>query len=128
MVPYNTPQTIRPLEKTICDFAYSNGYDPISVFNDFLRYVIHGFSPGAPPLMDWKYKRQQNRHFMEMLTGWIRLMQRELQSGGWFDAFGDLFMAISSKSERTVLHSAGYLRPDGLMYRFGGDSDRETYL
>ena len=100
MVPYNTPQTIRPLEKMVCDFAYSNGYDPISVFNDFLRYVIHGFSPGAPPLMDWKYKRQQNRHFMEMLTGWIRLMQRELQSGGWFDAFGDLFMAISSKSGR----------------------------
>ena len=102
MVPYNTPQTIRPLEKMVCDFAYSNGYDPISVFNDFLRYVIHGFSPGAPPLMDWKYKRQQNRHFMEMLTGWIRLMQRELQSGGWFDAFGDLFMAISSKSGRQV--------------------------
>ena len=102
MVPYNTPQTIRPLEKMVCDFAYSNGYDPISVFNDFLRYVIHGFSPGAPPLMDWKYKRQQNRHFMEMLTRWIRLMQRELQSGGWFDAFGDLFMAISSKSGRQV--------------------------
>ena len=102
MVPYNTPQAIRPLEKMVCDFAYSNGYDPISVFNDFLRYVIHGFSPGAPPLMDWKYKRQQNRHFMEMLTGWIRLMQRELQSGGWFDAFGDLFMAISSKSGRQV--------------------------
>ena len=102
MAPYNTPQAIRLLEKMICDFAYSNGYDPISVFNDFLRYVIHGFSPGAPPLMDWKYKRQQNRHFMEMLTGWIRLMQRELQSGGWFDAFGDLFMAISSKSGRQV--------------------------
>ncbi len=102
MAPYNTPQAIRPLEKMICDFAYSNGYDPISVFNDFLRYVIHGFSPGAPPLMDWKYKRQQNRHFMEMLTGWIRLMQRELQSGGWFDAFGDLFMAISSKIGRQV--------------------------
>lgn len=102
MAPYNTPQAIRLLEKMICDFAYSNGYDPISVFNDFLRYVIHGFSPGAPPLMDWKYKRQQNRHFMEMLTGWIRLMQRELQSGGWFDAFGDLFMAISSKIGRQV--------------------------
>ena len=26
MAPYNTPQAIRPLEKTICDFAYSNGY------------------------------------------------------------------------------------------------------
>ena len=40
MAPYNTPQAIRPLEKTICDFAYSNGYDPISVFNDFHSRVL----------------------------------------------------------------------------------------
>ena len=63
MAPYNTPQAIRPLEKTICDFAYSNGYDPISVFNDFLRYVIHGFSPGAPPLMDWKLQTAAEQAF-----------------------------------------------------------------
>ena len=55
MAQYNTPQALRPLEKLICDFAYSNGYEPMSVFNDFLRYVIHGFSPGAPPVKDWKY-------------------------------------------------------------------------
>lgn len=71
MAQYNTPQALRPLENLICDFAYSNGYEPMSVFNDFLRYVIHGFSPGAPPVKDWKYKRQQNRFFMELLAGWI---------------------------------------------------------
>ena len=69
----------------------------MSVFNDFLRYVIHGFSPGAPPVKDWKYKRKQNRFFMELLAGWIQLMQRELQTREWFDAFGDLFMALSSR-------------------------------
>ena len=89
MAPYNTPQAIRPLvENGLLISPIRTATIRLSVFNDFLRYVIHGFSPGAPPLMDWKYKRQQNRHFMEMLTGWIRLMQRELQSGGWFDAFG----------------------------------------
>ena len=97
MAQYNTPQALRPLENLICDFAYSNGYEPMSVFNDFLRYVIHGFSPGAPPVKDWKYKRQQNRFFMELLAGWIQLMQRELQTREWFDAFGDLFMALSSR-------------------------------
>lgn len=97
MAQYNTPQALRPLEKLICDFAYSNGYEPMSVFNDFLRYVTHGFSPGAPPVKDWKYKRQQNRFFMELLAGWIQLMQRELQTREWFDAFGDLFMALSSR-------------------------------
>ena len=45
MAQYNIPQALRPLEKLICDFAYSHGYEPMSVFNDFLRYVIHGFSP-----------------------------------------------------------------------------------
>lgn len=98
MAQYNTPQALRPLEKLICDFAYSNGYEPMSVFNDFLRYVTHGFSPGAPPVKDWKYKRQQNRFFMELFAGWIQLMQRELQTREWFDAFGDLFMALSSRS------------------------------
>ena len=53
MAQYNTPQALRPLEKLICDFAYSNGYEPMSVFNDFLRYVTLGFSPGAPPVKDW---------------------------------------------------------------------------
>ena len=94
MAQYNTPQALRPLEKLIGNFAYTNGYEPMSVFNDFLRYVIHGFSPGAPPIKDWKYKRQQNRIFMELLTEWIQLMQRELQTHEWYDAFGDLFMAI----------------------------------
>ena len=34
---------------------------------------------------------------MELLAGWIQLMQRELQTREWFDAFGDLFMALSSR-------------------------------
>lgn len=98
MAQYNTPQALHPLEKLIGNFAYTNGYEPMSVFNDFLRYVIYGFSPGAPPIKDWKYTRQQNRIFMELLTEWIQLMQRELQVHEWYDAFGDLFMAISSRS------------------------------
>lgn len=50
MTRYETSPEVRPLEKTICEFAGLNGYDPMNVFTDFLRYVIHGFSPGAPPL------------------------------------------------------------------------------
>lgn len=49
MAKYETPPPIRPLEKLITDFSYTNGLDPVNVFNDFLTYIIHGFSPGAPP-------------------------------------------------------------------------------
>lgn len=97
MTRYETSPEVRPLEKTICEFAGLNGYDPMNVFTDFLRYVIHGFSPGAPPLKDWRYKRQQNAVFMKMFAEWVRLMQKQLEAASWYDALGDLFMALSSR-------------------------------
>ncbi len=55
------------------------------------------FSPGAPPISNWKYKRQQNASFMEMTAEWTRIMQRQIGRSGWFDAFGELHMAYCSK-------------------------------
>ena len=99
MAKYETPPPVRPLEKLITDFSYTNGLDPVNVFNDFLTYIIHGFSPGAPPLQSWKYKRQQNMKFMQMLTGWVRLMASRIKDDtSWYDPFGDLYMALVSKS------------------------------
>lgn len=98
MAKYDIPSKLRPLEKLIMDFSYANGYDPINVFDDFLTYIIHGFSLGAPPLHSWKYKKQQNIVFMEMVTEWVQLMHRELKDDAhWFDPFGDLYMAIVSR-------------------------------
>ena len=62
MAQYPVPKEIQPLARLMTDFAHACGYDPLTVFNDFLTFVIHGFSPGAPPLKSWKYKRQQNAH------------------------------------------------------------------
>ena len=99
MAKYETPPPVRPLEKLITDFSYTNGLDPVNVFNDFLTYIIHGFSPDAPPLQSWKYKRQQNMKFMQMLTGWVRLMASRIKDDtSWYDPFGDLYMALVSKS------------------------------
>ena len=67
MAGYDIPREICPLEKRISDFSVSCGYDPMTVFNDFLTFVIHGFSPGAPPLKNWKYKRRQNIAFMSIV-------------------------------------------------------------
>lgn len=98
MAKYDTPSKLRPLEKLIMDFSYANGYDPINVFDDFLTYIIHGFSLGAPPLHGWKYKKQQNIVFMKMVTEWAQLMKCELKEDtDWFDPFGDLYMALVSR-------------------------------
>lgn len=99
MAGYDIPREICPLEKRISDFSVSCGYDPMTVFNDFLTFVIHGFSPGAPPLKNWKYKRRQNIAFMEMTAEWVRLMQDRLKDDeSWYDPFGDLYMSLSSRT------------------------------
>lgn len=101
MAKYEAPKEVRNLEKMIIDFSYQNGYDMIDVFNDLLRYIIHGFSPGAPPLHNWKYKRNQNVAFYQMLVEWIQIMNRQNQEDtDWYDPFGDLFMALSSNKSQ----------------------------
>ena len=68
MARYEISNEVRPLDRLITGFASSCGYEIQTVFNDLLRFIIHGFSPGAPPISNWKYKRQQNASFMEMDT------------------------------------------------------------
>lgn len=38
MATYDIPREISPLEKLITDFSLSCGYDPMTVFTDFLTY------------------------------------------------------------------------------------------
>ena len=97
MARYEISNEVRPLDRLITGFASSCGYEIQTVFNDLLRFIIHGFSPGAPPISNWKYKRQQNASFMEMTAEWTRIMQRQIGRSGWFDAFGELHMAYCSK-------------------------------
>ena len=97
MARYEISNEVRPLDRLITGFASSCGYEIQTVFNDLLRFIIHGFSPGAPPISNWKYKRQQNASFMEMTAEWTRIMQRQIGRLGWFDAFGELHMAYCSK-------------------------------
>lgn len=48
---------------------------------------------------NWKYKRRQNMAFMEMTAEWVRLMQSRLKDDeSWYDPFGDLYMALSSRT------------------------------
>lgn len=95
---YEAPVEVRELEKLISDFTYQNGFDISTVFRDFLRYIIHGFSlPTTPPLADWRYTKEQSKTFYEMYATWIRIMDKQIKIHGWYDAFGDLFMALTSQ-------------------------------
>lgn len=96
---YNAPAEVRELEKQINDFTYRNGLDVRTVFQDLLRYIVHGFSlPDTPPLTDWRYNKEQTKVFYDMFATWIQIMSQQIERHGWYDAFGDLFMALTSQS------------------------------
>lgn len=95
---YEAPVEVRELEKLINDFTYRNGLDVRDVFRDLLRYIIHGFSlPDTPPLSDWRYSKEQCKAFYQMYVAWIQAMDKQIKIHGWYDAFGDLFMALISQ-------------------------------
>lgn len=91
---YETPPELRELEKLISEFTYNNGYDISRVFDDLLTFIVHGFSPGAPPLENWKYNSEQNRVFYAMYCKWIEIMNRQINIRSWYDVFGELYMAL----------------------------------
>lgn len=95
------PSTARDLENLIRDFTYHNGLEVQQVFKDFLRFIVQSFSlPDTPPIPDWRYTPEQSGTFYVMLVCWVNIMQRELRTSEWHDAFGDLFMELTSKRDQ----------------------------
>ena len=104
---YNAPAEVRELEKQINDFTYRNGLDVKTVFQDLLRYIVHGFSlPDTPPLSDWRYNKEQTKVFYDMFATWIQIMSQQIKRHGWYDAFE------RPATERPVLHACAHYRPD----------------
>ena len=97
----------------IDSFTYRHGLDVRNVFRDLLRYIIHGFSlPDTPPLADWRYTKEQNLTFYDMYVAWIQIMQKQIARHGYYDALGDLYMALTSK--RGQQQSGQFFTPTNL--------------
>lgn len=94
------PKEIRELEKMMSAFTYRNGLDISRVFDDFLTYIIHFFTPNAKPLEGWKYNKEQTSVFWEMLCEWIKIMDKQLIQNEWYDPFGNLYMAVVAGKSR----------------------------
>ena len=105
---------MKELSKIMSDFAYRAGVDTSRVFDDFLRYVINGFTiPGFPGLTDWGYTKEQNQTFFVMFGTLVKGVQRQLDTRGWYDAFGAIYEhLIVSKSRRS--NSGQFFTPETL--------------
>ena len=61
MARYEISNEVKPLDRLITGFASSCGYEIQTVFNDLLRFIIHGFSPGAPPIKQLEIQASAKR-------------------------------------------------------------------
>ena len=85
---------IKPLEVMMNRFVMDYSVDITTAFNGLLDYIIGYFDPNGAPIEGWPFKREQNNRMYEMMYQYIQIMDEQLAHKQWFDAWGDLFMAL----------------------------------
>lgn len=109
-------------------FVRKNGLEPSRVFDDLLRYIIHGFTlPGLPGLGDWKYTQEQNAEFCEMFSRCVIIMQSELRKREWFDIFGNIYENfVAGKSRKS--NNGQFFTPEALCDLMTGITEGEEKI
>jgi type I restriction enzyme M protein len=85
---------IKTLEDMMWSFETRWSVDITTAFNGLLDYIIGFFDPTGQPIEGWKFTKEQNADFHAMMYEYFQIMDRQLQTKEWFDAWGDLFMAL----------------------------------
>lgn len=97
---YELPVELRTLEKMFKQLTYHSGRDSVTVFGDFLTYILYGFNPAPKPDPTWKYKKSETKQFHDMMLEYFTVMDKMVDKRGWYDAFGDFFMAVVGHTSR----------------------------
>ena len=89
---------IKPLQGLLMKMCGQTGYTPDAVFEGLLDYIIAFLNPSLTPqpVEGWKFKPKDTETFYEMMTEVFRVFEHEIPQRGWYDPFGDLYMAIHS--------------------------------
>lgn len=88
---------ISTLQKAIERFAYHSGKDNRTILRDLLRYIIGNFNTEQKPDYTWRYTKEQNATFHQLMLTWLNVMDEQLKHREWYDPWGDLFMALTPK-------------------------------
>lgn len=75
-------------------FVMDYSVDITTAFNGLLDYIIGYFDPTGAPVEGWPFRQEQNRQLHAMMFAYIQIMDEQLAGKRWFDAWGDLFMAL----------------------------------
>ena len=93
MSDYVCDIALREFEKKFNSIISVTHHDHITVFDDLLTFIIFNFNPEPKPNPAWRYTKEQNVLFYELMVEWLNVMQRMIEARGWYDAFGDFFMS-----------------------------------
>ena len=76
----------------------TTGYTPDSVFEGMLDYIIGYLNPTniPQPVEGWKFKPEDTKSFHDMMLLLFDIYLHEIPKRGWYDPFGDLYMALHS--------------------------------
>lgn len=85
---------IREMETLMRQMCQRKGYDLDTAFKGLLDYLLWIFDPDGQKPDGWRFDAQDSEMFRQMSEAWARTMQRELEQRQWYDAFGDLYMAL----------------------------------
>lgn len=100
MSDYVLQPELRGFEKIFEKIVNVTHRDTVSVFDDFLTYVIAAFNPEPMPNLHWTYKKEHNALFYDLMYEWINVVHKQIAKRGWYDAFGDFFMACVGHNSR----------------------------
>ncbi len=91
---YFGDQRIREMESLMRQMCQRKGYDLDTAFKGLLDYLLWIFDPDGQKPDGWRFDAQDSEMFRQMSEAWALTMERELKAGQWYDAFGDLYMAL----------------------------------
>ena len=91
---YLGDQRIREMESLMRQMCQRKGYDLDTAFKGLLDYLLWLLDPDGQKPDRWRFDAQDSEMFRQMSQAWALTMERELKAGQWYDAFGDLYMAL----------------------------------
>lgn len=99
MASLPVPCELKEFNKVFSQLSY--GLTDSEVFDDFLLWIIAGFSYDIKWEPRYKYTKEQTLMFLDLFRELTYTMQRMLKKGEWYDPFGSIYeSSISSHGRR----------------------------
>lgn len=99
MAKLDVPCELKEFDKVFQRLSY--GLTDSEVFDDFLLWIIAGFSYDIKWEPRYKYTKEQTMMFLDLFSELVNTMQMMLKKQEWYDPFGSIYeSSISSHGRR----------------------------